>query len=237
MLNDTSTVNHRTGVPPQVVLVPSNAGYCTSSTTTTPPNQLFYLNTSRFSGLPTRGYICINRRDNDIPPVIIDTNKTAHALIQHATTNSVWQYYKLVNVQYKPINKDHVGLYGTQPGENDFSNANNPSTYHLANIVVETNRPLQLFSGSVVGSGSNSDYASQFPPQFPQSGTGIHFNTFYQGSGYNMGGCMGCHGAQGQSQGGDFSVILARGPVGIAETPAPPTSSGAAVILRNRSLH
>jgi hypothetical protein len=232
-LNDTATVNPMTGVPPQVVLVPSNAEYCTSGTMTPPPNRLFYLNTSGLSGLPTGGYICINRRDNDIPPVIIDTNKTAHALIQQATTNSVWQYYKLINVQYQPINKDHAGPYGTQPGENDLSNAHNPRTYYLANIVVETNRPLQLFSGSVLGTGSNSDYASQFPPP---GGTGIHSNMFYQGSGYNMGGCMGCHGSQGQSAGGDFSVILARGRVRIAETPASPTSSGAAVILRNRSL-
>jgi hypothetical protein len=244
-LNDTATVNAG-GFPPQVILVPSNAEYCTSNTMTTPPNRLFYLNTSTLAGLPTRGYICINKRDNDIPPVIIDTNKTAHALIQQVTTNSVWQYYKLINVQYQPINKDHASLYGTQPGENDPSNANNPSTYYLANIVVETNRPLQLFSGGLnVGTGSNSDYASHFlpPPQFPppsqlpQSGTGIHFNTFYQGSGYNMGGCMGCHGSQGQSQGGDFSVILARGPVFSPEPPAAHTSSGAAVILRNRSLH
>jgi hypothetical protein len=220
--------------PPQVVLVASNAKYCTSSTNTTPPNRLFYLNASSFSGLPTGGYICVNGRDNDIPPAIIDTNKAAHALIQHAMTNSVWQYYKLINVQYRPINKDHAGLYGTQPGENDLSNANNPRTYYLANMVVETNRPLQLFSGSVLGTGSNSDYASQFPPG--GGGTGIHSNLFYQGSGYNMGGCMGCHGSQGQSAGGDFSVILARGRVKIAETPAPPTSIGAAVILRNRSL-
>ena len=28
-----------------------------------------------------------------------------------------------------------------------------------------------------------------------------------------MGGCMGCHGSQGQKQGGDFSVILANGRV------------------------
>lgn len=235
-LNDTATVNPG-HVPPQVVLVPPNAAYCTSSTNTPPLNKLFYLNTSGLTALPTLGYICINKRDNDIPPVVIDTNKTAHALIQsysssHGVTNSVWQYYKLVNVQYQPINKDHAGLYGTQSGENNFLNAHNPSTYHLANIVVETNRPLQLFSGSLGGTGSNSDYDSQFGG----SGTAIHSNTFYQGSGYNMGGCMGCHGAQGQTQGGDFSVIMARGPVRIAEIPARPTNSGAAKVLRNRSL-
>jgi hypothetical protein len=223
-LNDTATVNPGQ-VPPQVVLVPSNAEYCTSSTNTTPPSRLFYLNTSGLSGLPTEGYICVNRRDNDIPPVIIDANKRAHALIQHAVPNSVWQYYKLINVQYQPVNKDHAGLYGAQPGENDLSKANNPTTYYLANIVVETN-------GLNVGTGSNSDYASQFPG----GGTGIHSNMFYQGSGYYMGGCMGCHGSQGQTQGGDFSVIVARGRVRIAETPALPTSIGAAVTLRNRKL-
>jgi hypothetical protein len=235
-LNDTATVNP-VHVPPQVVLVPSNAAYCTSGTNTPPPNQLFYLNKTGLPALPTQGYICVNKRDNDIPPVIIDTNKNAHAMIRsysssNGVTNSVWQYYKLVNVQYQPINKDHSDLYGTQSGESNFLNAHNPSTYYLANIVVETNRPLQLFSGGLGGTGSNSDYDSQFGG----SGTAIHSNTFYQGSGYNMGGCMGCHGSQGQTQGGDFSVIMARGPVRVAEFPASPTTSGAADVLRNRSL-
>jgi hypothetical protein len=220
--------------------MPPTAAYCTSSTNTTPPNRLFYLNTTGLPALPTMGYICVNKRDNDIPSVVVDTNKRAHALIQsysseHGVKNSVWQYYKLVNVQYQPIDKEHASLYGTQPGENDFLNAHNPSTYYLANIVVETNRPLQLFSGGLVNAGttgSNSDYASQFEA----GGTGIHPNTFYKGSGYNMGGCMGCHGSQGQQKGGDFSVIMARGPVTSPEPPAPPTTSGAAVVTRNRSL-
>ncbi|MEY2503697.1 MAG: hypothetical protein QOI07_4034 [Verrucomicrobiota bacterium] len=240
-LEDTPIVNPTTFVPPQVVLVPPNAAYCTASTNTTPPNQLFYLNTNGLTALPTNGYICVNKRANDIPPVVIDTNKRAHALIQdysatHGVKNSVWQYYKLINVQYQPINKDHASLYGTQPGETNFLNAHNPSTYYLSNIVVETNRPLQLFSGSLVngsGTGSNSDYDSQFGGP---SGTAIHHNMFYQGSGYNMGGCMGCHGSQGQSQGGDFSVLMARGRVSIAETPAQPTNTGAGQTLRNRSL-
>ena len=238
-LDETPTVNPG-NFPPRVDLVPTNAAYCTSDITITPPNRLFYQNASNLPALPSKGYICVNKRDNDIPPVVIDTNKKAHALIQrysaeHGVQNSVWQYYKLVNVQYQPINKDHASLYGTQPGESDFLTAHNPSTYYQANIVVETNRPLQLFSGGLVNSaatGSNSDYASQFE----KDATGIHSNTFYQGSGYNMGGCMGCHGSQGQTQGGDFSVIMARGPVQEPEPPAPPTRSGAAAILRNRSL-
>jgi hypothetical protein len=225
-LNDSSTST----VPPQVVTVPAKAAYCTPDISTRPPNRLFYLNASQYnSELPTNGYICINKRDNDILPVIVDTNKRAHALIP---PNSVWQNYKLINVQYQPINKDYAGPYGTKPGENDFLTAHNPSTYYLSNIVVETNRPLQLFSGSLPGGGgANSEYESQFSGK-----GGIHRNMFYAGNGYNMGGCMGCHGAQGQSAGGDFSVIMARGPVRVAETPAPPTSEGAAAIPRNRSL-
>jgi mono/diheme cytochrome c family protein len=35
----------------------------------------------------------------------------------------------------------------------------------------------------------------------------------------NTGGCVGCHGAQGQQVGGDFSVILARGRVTPPESP------------------
>jgi hypothetical protein len=240
-LNDTSTVN-KNSVPPQVVLVPPTAQYCTADTKVTPPNRLFYLNTKDRAGLPTDGYICINKRDNDIPPVIVDTNKRAHALIQSYSSqkgimNSVWQYYKLVNIQYVPLDKEHADLYGTQPGENSPLDAHNPNSYYLANIVVETNRSLQLFSGGLVSSGatgSNSDYDSQFPPS--SMGSAIHHNMFYQRSGYNMGGCMGCHGSQGQAQGGDFSVIVAKGPVGKPEYPAPPTATGAALVFRNRRL-
>jgi hypothetical protein len=242
-LNDTSTVNpDKSYVPPRIVLVPPMTGYCTSGTTVTPPNQLFYIN-SELPALPSKGYICINKRDNDIPPVIIDTNKRAHALIQgysaqHGIKNSVWQYYKLVNVQYQPISKEHADLFGNSPEENNPSNGHNPNSYYLANIVVETNRSLQLFSGGLVAAGatgSNGDYESQFTKD-GSGGTAVHHNMFYNGSGYNMGGCMGCHGSQGQDQGGDFSVIMARGRVTPPEPPAPLTRSGVAMIPRNRSL-
>jgi len=138
-------------------------------------------------------------------------------------------------VQYQPIDKAHAGLFGSQAGENNPPDGHNPNSYYLANIVVETDRSLQLFSGGLVNgniTGSNSDYDSQFGG----SGTTIHRNMFYQGSGYNMGGCMGCHGSQGQVQGGDFSVIVAVGPVLHPEFPAPPTTSGASRVPRNREL-
>ena len=144
----------------------------------------------------------------------------------------------MLNVQYRPLDKAHAGLFGSQSGENDPSGANNPSTYYLANIVVETNKALQLFSGGLVGAvgtGSNSDYGTQFA--FP-GGTGdtTQRNMFYSGSAYNMGGCMGCHGGQGQLQGGDFSVIVKERRVHVPEVPAPPTNLGASVMQRNRHL-
>jgi len=101
---------------------------------------------------------------------------------------------------------------------------------------VETNRTLQLFSGGLVqsgGTGSNSDYESQFSGT---AGTTIHKNMYYGGSQQNMGGCMGCHGSQGQHQAGDFSVILAKGSVQFPETPAAVGSLGAKAVPRNRSL-
>jgi len=239
-LNDTPNVTTPGMVPPQVVLNPANASYCT------PGNQIYYINTNGLAGLPTGGPICINYRDNAIPQPIIQANQTAHAAIkaynqQQGIASSPWLYYKLINVQYVPIDKNYPGLYtGNVP-----NTSQNPSSYHQANIMVETNRTLQLFSGSLVaagGTGSNSDYASQFPepspfPSPPPSGsTLIHQQVYYNGSQYNMGGCMGCHASQGQDQGGDFSVILARGSVTLPEPPAPVSATGVAKIKRNRSL-
>jgi hypothetical protein len=66
-----------------------------------------------------------------------------------------------------------------------------------------------------------------------------HKNSYYGGHFYNMGGCMGCHGSQGQNpagMAGDFSVILARGTVGQPEPPSMETSKGMTFVKRNRSL-
>jgi hypothetical protein len=241
-LTDTPNVTTPGMVPPQVNLVPASASYCT------PASQIYYINTAMLGGLPTNGPICINYRDNAIPAPVIQANQTAHAAIQsylqaNNISSSPWLYYKLINVQYVPIDKNYAGVY-TGP-VNDPNTSQNASSYHQANILVETNRTLQLFSGSLVNSGftgANSDYASQFPerppfPPAPPSGsTLIHKQVYYNGAQYNMGGCMGCHASQGQDQGGDFSVILARGSVAFPEPPAPVTSTGVAKIKRNRSL-
>jgi hypothetical protein len=234
-LDDTATVN-ASQVPPEVDLVPSDAKYCTASVSTPPKNVLYYQNEQGRTGLPKDGFICVNYRANPIPSTIVQANQAAHAAIasydaQQQLPVSPWSYYKLVNVQYQAIDKDYAGLYRT----NDPATGHNPESYALANIVVETNRPLQLFSGGLVGSGFtgvNSDYESQFS----RGGTGIHRNIYYAGQQYNMGGCMGCHGSQGQHQSGDFSVILARGAVHKPEAPSEPTPVGATQVFRNRVL-
>jgi hypothetical protein len=232
-LQDTATISP-SGLPPQVTLVPASANYCTPTTSTTPTGQIYYLNAAGKPALPSAGFVCVNYRDNPIPQAIIDSNQTAHAAIKsynqaNGIADSPFLYYKLVNVQYQPIDKNYAGVYK----DNDPNSGHNPASYHLANILVETNRSLQLFSGGLLGTGSNSDYDSQFTST---PGTAIHKNMYYGGGQYNMGGCMGCHGSQGQHQGGDFSVILANGSVFRPEVPAPVTSSGAAQIRRNRLL-
>jgi hypothetical protein len=220
-LLDAATPAPGSSLPPQVVVEPSSAPYCTSALSVRPKNQLYYLDeppaAPQQSGLPTGGFVCVNERANPIPSQIVAVNDNAQQAIaayarQHGFDAGPWTHYKLVNVQYQPIDKASPGPY---PG-NDPNTGMNPSSYYLANIVVETDRPLQLFSGGLLGTNVNSDYASQFggtPPPL------THKNTYYGGSGHDMGGCMGCHGSQGQTQGGDFSVIMARGPVGAPEIP------------------
>lgn len=225
-LNDTDTLNLPSHVPPNVQTVPGNATYCTASLAQRPVNRLYYLNAAAFKGLPSGGYVCVNSRDNPIPAAIIHANVAAHRAIadygrKNGISASPWAYYKLINVQYQAIDKDRPGQYGG----NDWNSGHNPASFYLGNIVVETNRSLQLFSGGLVaavggigGTGSNSDYATQFGEN-----SGTHKNTYYNKTGYNMGGCLGCHGSQGQSLGGDFSVILERGTVGQPE-PVPDIS-------------
>lgn len=213
-------------IPPQVTLQGTIGNPSVPQAYCQPAKQLYYVNL--LPGLPSDGPICINHRYNLIPETIIDANRAAHLAIatynsQNGVTDSPWLYYKLLNVQYVPYSNTDP----TQPfAGNDGPTGANPASYYLANILVETNRPLQMFSGSLVGgqggTGSNSNYDSQFGGT---QGTVYHSNVYYTppggpAHGNNMGGCMGCHGAQGQSQGGDFSVILANGPV-FAPEPLP----------------
>jgi hypothetical protein len=214
------------------------ANYCGS-----PGNQLYYRNDNR-SGAnpppqPIAGNICVNKRDNAIPDYVIAANNQAHAAIsaylrQNNINSAPWLSYKLVNVQYYPYDKipnpniPNGSPYTAQPPYTAANPA--PSSYYQANIVVETNRSLQLFAGglSLAGAGVSTEWNQDGSP---------HKNTYYGGHFYNMGGCMGCHGSQGQNphaMAGDFSVILARGAVMFPEVPAVTTSKGLTNVRRNR---
>jgi hypothetical protein len=103
----------------------------------------------------------------------------------------------------------------------------------MANIVVETNRSLQLFSG-----GLSPQKEAAVVTSWNVDGT-QHRNVYYGGRFHAMGGCMGCHGAQGQNRpdkAGDFSVILAVGRVLMPEVPSIVQGNGLSVVPRNRSL-
>ena len=207
------------------------ASYCGS-----PRSQLYYHNDQPQQ--PEGGNICVNKRDNAIPDYVIDANTQAHAAIstylqQNNIVGAPWLAYKLVNVQYFPYDKipdpniPNGSLYTATPPFTATNPA--PSSYYQANIVVETNRTLQLFAGTLT---------PNITTEWNVDGT-PHKNTYYGGHFLNMGGCMGCHGSQGQNPGGqagDFSVILARGAVQHPEAPALQTSKGMTDVSRNRSL-
>jgi hypothetical protein len=229
-------------VPPQVVLNPATAPYCTIGLAQRPANQLYYLN--EIGPVPRKGFICVNQRAQLIPPQIVAVNQAAHTAIsayagQHGFGSGPWAHYKLINVQYVPVDKTYAGFFrGKNP-----QNYDNPASYYLANSVVETNTILQTFSGGLTPV-VRSDYQYHFwdvatspipKPTPPPSLTETHKQVYYGGHGHDMGGCMGCHGSQGQDQGGDFSVILARNVVTGPEVPnsaAVGASVGASRLLR-----
>lgn len=208
--------------------------YCSA-----PGKQLYYRNAlgNPPNSAPSAGVICVNKRSNAIPDYVINANERAHAAMaayfkMKGVPTAPWLYYKLVNVQYFPYDKvissitPNGSLYSAKPPYTAKNPA--PSSYYQANIVVETNRSLQLFSGGL---------SPNISTDWNQDGT-PHKNTLYNGHAYNMGGCMGCHGSQGQMAQGDFSVILARGAAGTGnpEAPSQQTSQGLTRVKRNRTL-
>ncbi|HEX8621457.1 MAG TPA: hypothetical protein VF718_05745 [Allosphingosinicella sp.] len=185
------------------------SAYCPAGADGRPKNQLYYVNSAGNVDVPTGGPICINRRDRHIPHEIVEANQQAHqAIASYNRSNGVtspWPYYKLVNVQFKPLTKTVPGRPYT---------GRDAATYYMANSVIETNTVLQNFSGGfTLLDGPISDFAINDvmgPPTPPKSA--IFYNVRVPAAGgkvdsYLMGGCMGCHG-NAQAAGGDFSFIL-----------------------------
>jgi hypothetical protein len=121
---------------------------------------------------------------SQIPPV----NDAVHAAFTAKDPSTIWQYYKLIGVQATPVS----GPPSPTAPTDDLS------YYYLANIVVETNQTLQNFYGAA------------------PNGVVVPFKNVYlngaSGSPFQMGGCQGCHGTQGQSIGGDMSRLVGAAP-------------------------
>lgn len=182
---------------------------------TPPANRLYYVNTPGTA--EPQGFVYVNRRVHSIPQSVIAVNQVAHGAIKaynqaNNLPDSPWLYYKLVNVQYQPIDKPTPGVDYTAP---------DAATYYQANIVVETDHNLQVFSGrfqqgfpnlsgSTVEDQSNSSITKNVAgliTDFNVDGTPT-MNVAFNGHGFNMGGCMGCHGNAQVNSGSDFSFIL-----------------------------
>jgi hypothetical protein len=108
----------------------------------------------------------------------------------------------------------------------------NPTTevpdqeFYLSNFATETNDTLQFFQGSLAGSFSNI-------PDPNQKQVHVYDSSTQKFIAHSAGGCQGCHGAQGQKGGYDFSVISAKGNFFLPEAIEP--YPGGKVILQNPS--
>jgi hypothetical protein len=147
-------------------------------------------------------------RAHPIHSQIGPVNDAVHTAFKAKDPSTIWQYYKLVGVQGMPVN-------GPPPAG---ASSDQLSYYYLANIVVETNQTLQNFFGAA------------------PNGVVVKSKNVYlkgaSGSPFQMGGCQGCHGAQGQAKGGDMSRLIGAAP---SNSTHPPDSidSGAAASIKS----
>lgn len=179
----------------------------------TADKRLYYTNTSSDDpgNSPPSTPISVNKRQIDIPDEVIAVNQAAHDAIRayneaNGLSDSPWLHYKLVNVQWVPSTKAEPGpLYVKNPGKDQNLE---PSTYYLANEVVETDFNLQFFSGQFQPKNFHlaTDFANAGQEKFADE-KGQYFNVVDSGKAFNMGGCMGCHGVAANA-GADFSFIL-----------------------------
>jgi hypothetical protein len=198
-----------------------------------PARRLYY--TNKTDTPTTQGKIAINRRVHAIPQPVIEINQSAHqALRQYFSDNTRKAVhiseslvnYKLVGVQWKPADKPIPGqdLVASSSATNDVLRY--PGIYYMANIVLETSYRLQNYSGVVqyhLEPPFESAGVQDLITDFDQHGEPVK-NVMYDAKipdgktpGFNMGGCMGCHG-QMQQRGYEFSFIFRRGRINAPET-------------------
>lgn len=197
-----------------------------------PGQRLYYTNPP---GSPTpQGLVSVNRRYHTIPDPVIETNAWAHRALQryaeaHKIDPSPWALYKLVSVQWRPADKPDPGNDVVGDSGNSDEVLRYPAIYYMANIVIETSHRLQVWSGQIQRSLPPPNAATpvnNLITDFNPDGSptkNVQFNANKPDGrvpGYNMGGCMGCHG-QMQRAGYGFSFILRRGRVDAPEVDKP----------------
>lgn len=150
--------------------------------------------------LPDSGVIAANRQF-PIPTYIAKINQQIQKQLRSAFGQSlVWANYQLIGVQASVTN-DPTALVPKQQ-------------FYLSNFATETNNTLQFFQGGLSGPGSNV-------PD-PTAAHVFKYNpTVQKYTAHTAGGCLGCHGSQGQFKGGDFSVIAATGNTFVPEAVTP----------------
>jgi hypothetical protein len=170
-------------------------------------NYLYYENIP--TGFPQPGGpIALQKRGTLIPDVIANVNQQVQQAIAEYTAanftgsspSTLWQNYRLVNVQWMPLTKSNPG----SPYTGMYADS-----YYLANDVVETDYNLQFFSGHFYNVNETVGFISDFGIDANNKVTQFN-NVFHDKSGFNMGGCMGCHGNAAVG-GGDSSFIFLGG--------------------------
>jgi hypothetical protein len=142
----------------------------------------------------------------------IGVTKMVHDQIRARNPNSVWLNYHLVGTQFQTVDLRNPGSPGKFPvGPNDPTGIGQP--VFLANLGIETNLGLQFFQGQPPAITVIKNYQPPLSSNATKTFLRNNANTAFRGAGYNMGGCMGCHGVA-QSKGYGFSFVLLDGYVG-----------------------
>jgi hypothetical protein len=132
------------------------------------------------------------KRQYPIPDYVAKLNTQVQAQLRSTYGKSnVWANYQLIGIQAVVQNDPDPKIVP-------------PQQFFLSNFATETDDSLQFFQGGLAGTFSNvpnPDLAHVFKLN-PATNKYVA---------YTSGGCLGCHGSQGQFAGGDFSVIAATG--------------------------
>ena len=175
-----------------------------------PQQQTFYPHPS--AALPVK-------RKFPILPRTQLVNHQAHNAIRSLNPNSVWLNYELIGTQFQAV--DIRTLPPNPANPNDPTGIGQP--LYLANLVIETNEGLQHFQGLPPNVSAVQPFAKATNPpnnpaflSFDRSRSNVVFSPNKDPGalkGFNMGGCMGCHGVT-QAKGYSFSFVLFDGQAG-----------------------